>query len=580
MNKPVAVPPEEGRPGAEARWAVCAAALLTVLVLAVFLQTVRFSFVDYDDNRVVTEHPVILQGLAGDTLLWAFTNFHFAIWMPLTSLSHLLDVTLFGLWAGGHHLSGMLWHLAGVLAFFLAARRLLGGVWPAFFAAALYAVHPLRADSVAHVASRKDLVCAVFTALTLWAHARHGLSPSPRRYLTVAVFFLLALAGKPSAAPLPLALLFLDYHPLGRFGTGERGRHARRAILLLAEKIPLLAMSAVVVVVGIRGQAVFGALADTSGTPLLSRLLQMPVPVVHYLHSLLWPAGLSPHYPPTAVEWGMWGTAACWAGMAAITLAALWWRRAGWPLAAWGFFLVMLSPVLGLTPFGNAPVADRFVLLPSMGAALLAGWGAERFRARLPLRWGAGVAAACAALVLCLAGMGWRQTGYWRDTGTVAARILAVCPEDDLGHTLTGNLLFNSGDLPGAVAHYRKAVEIRPCHAPWRYNLGAALLETGPPGEAAAQLAEAVRLDPGDHGARMNLGLALMALGRLEEAAAELRRVVSAEPENANARVNLGVCLMRMGDTAGAERELADALRLEPGNAAARANLELVRSGG
>lgn len=540
-------------------------AVLTVAVLAVFAQTVRFEALDYDDGAIVFKNPVILQGLTPETVVWAFTHFHFALWMPVTTLSHLLDVSLFGTRPGGHHAMSVAWHLAGVLALFFAARRLTGSVPAALMTALLYAVHPLRAETVAWVASRKDLTAALFTFLCLWAYAGYVEKPSPGRYLSALGLFALALMGKPSAMPLPAVLLLLDVL-LGN-------RTAPRDLLRAAgEKIPFFVLSGVFAVLSWKGQADMGALAVAEAAPLARRLLNVPVVLTFYLRACLFPADLSPHYPPEAVQWSATATAGAWALCGGITAAVLALARLRWPLAAWGFFVLMLSPVAGLVPYGNAPVADRFVGLASAGPALLVGWALARCPGRISVK-----AAVAAGTVAVLAGLCFHQTGFWRDKQTAFERVVAVYPRDDVGHGNLGTLFFGRGDLDRALRHHRQAVEIRPTHAEWRYNLGSVLLETGPASEAAEQLAEAVRLSPGDIQARTNLGLAYMGLGNLEAALRELAASVEGNPADVNARINYGLCLFRAGKAAEAIPHLEEALRLDPGNPAAKANLDLAR---
>lgn len=544
-------------------------ALLTAAVLVVFGRTVAFGFLDYDDAEIVSAHPVVSQGLTPETAVWAFTHFHFAIWMPLTTLSHLLDVTLFGTAPAGHHAMSIAWHLAGVFALFFAARRLLGGTPAALTAALLYAVHPLRAEAVAWVASRKDLTAALFAFLCLWAYAGYAARPSPRRYLSALAFFALALMGKPSAMPLPAALLLFDAVLWRRRGMG-----------VLLEKAPFFLLSAASALLSWKGQAAAGALVGPDAAPLAHRLLNVPVVLVVYLRAWFLPVGLSPHCPVETVQWSALGMALAWGGVLALTAAALLLRRHRWPLAAWGFFVLMLAPVLGLVPFSNAPVADRYTGLASAGPALLAGWALVRCpgcRSRTAQRTGALLTAGIIAAleVLCF-----HQTGFWRNDETVFRRVLAVHPDDDLGHANLGTLFFERGDLDRALHHHRRAVEIRPGFAPWRYNLGSVLLETGPASEAAAQLAEAVRLNPDDIQARTNLGLAYMGLGNLEAALRELAASVEGNPADVNARINYGLCLFRAGKSAEAVPHLEEALRLDPGNPAARANLDLARRAG
>ncbi len=255
--------PAAERPDITPVAAAAGLAAVLVAVVVLYARTANFPFIQGDDSFMVSQHPVIKEGLTGHGLGWAFTNNLYGIWMPLTAITHMADVSLFGTWAGGHHLVNVLWHLLAVGAFYAALRVLTVARGVSLAAAALFAVHPLAVEDVAWVSSRKDLVCGAFFALTLLAHGWYAQRPGWLRYGAVTVAGLLALAGKTSAAPLPAVLLLLDAWPLGRFHVewGDR-QLARRALRLLAEKIPLLLAGIAVSVVTWGGQHALGAIRE------------------------------------------------------------------------------------------------------------------------------------------------------------------------------------------------------------------------------------------------------------------------------------------------------------------------------
>jgi tetratricopeptide (TPR) repeat protein len=558
-----------------ARAAVAAAmAALLLLLAALYARTAQYPFLQGDDASIVTRQPEVMRGLSWHGVAWAFTHLHFGLWMPVTSLSHMLDVSLFGDWAGGHHLSGVLWHMLAVLAFFGAARALTGRRDAAVVAATLFALHPLRVESVAWVAGRKDLTAGLFFALALWAHVRHARRPGVARYSAVFLAGALAMLGKTSAAVLPGVLLLLDIFPLGRYAAqgGEFRLLARRALVLFAEKLPLVVLALVVIALAWRGEKAIGALVSFDEHPPLAGLAAAAAHYLHYLRVFFLPFGLSPAYIDDALAGSAQvtgGGIAIFALVCATALALC--RRAPWVTTGWVWFVGALVPVIGLVKFGASPCADRFSYIPSMGLSLAFAWVLTSVPLGRALR-----VLLYATLALVLASLSWGQVGVWRDTWSLFERKMQVYPDDAPTFSKAGEWLLEKGDAEGAAKCYREAVRIAPDSADNCYNLGSALMERNPE-EAAQWLEKAARLNPGDGAAWTNLGCALMNLQRPREALAPLQEGVRLQPKDANARVNLAVALLRAGKREDARAALEQALALDPLNAAARANLESLR---
>jgi hypothetical protein len=377
---------------------------LTLLTLAAYLPALRNGFIIFDDRQYVTENPIVQAGLTLEGLRWALTDTQRANWHPLTLLSHMLDCELFGLNPKGHHLTSLLLHLAGVLLLFEVLRRMTGAALRSAAVAALFAVHPTHVESVAWVAERKDVLCGVFWMLTLAAYLRYARRPSPARYLLVALGMALALAAKPMAVTLPLALLLLDFWPLRRLSPppartklpAARGRAGvspsplaaptkaepaasqpagirRAALPLLLEKLPLLALTAAAGIVALHTQAI--PLASGASAPLSLRAANASTSYVAYLGKTLYPAHLAVFYPFPA-EVAAWKVVAAAALLLALTLAALAAaRRAPYLAVGWLWYLGTLLPVAGVLQVGMQGMADRYTYLPSIGLYLAAVWG-------------------------------------------------------------------------------------------------------------------------------------------------------------------------------------------------------------
>ena len=550
------------------------AALLGVLLAAtaaVYARTAFFAFIEGDDAAMITGHPVISQGLSLRGVCWSLTHGLYGIWMPATALTHMADISLFGQWAGGHHLTSVFWHGLAVLAFYAALRFMTGARGPSLLAAALFALHPLRVEDVAWISSRKDLVCGTFAALTLLAHAWYARRPSMLRYLALFAAFLLALAGKTSAAPLPAILLLLDAWPLARLrGNAAAAPAARRALWLVAEKIPFALLAAVALAVTWHAQREVGAVIETGAPPPLLRVAAVGERYLHYLLSFLWPFGLSSNYP--AAPFAPAKAAAAWALIAILSLAALVpRRRCPWLAVGWFWFLAALVPVVGLLPYGSVPYADRYMYLPGMGLSLAAAWTL----AEVPLARTARILL-CGGLSALLAGLSWVQVSAWRDTRSLIERKMGVFPDDAPTFSTAGNWFLARGDLEQAIRCYRETVRIAPDSPDYCYNLGAALLEKDA-AEAAKWLEKATQRNPGDGAAWTNLGCALLNQNRPQDALAPLREGVRLQPRDANAHVNLGLALLRCGARGEARAVFLRALQLDPQNTAAQTNLQLLR---
>ncbi|HEY6000858.1 MAG TPA: hypothetical protein VI078_16345, partial [bacterium] len=340
--------------------------LLLAVVAAIYGGVTRNGFVQLDDPAYILENGRVRAGLAPPSLAWAFTSFATGNWHPVTWLSHMLDVQLFGVSAPAHHAVSALLHAATACVLLLVLRAATGALLPSLAAALLFAVHPLRVESVAWASERKDVLSGLFWMLALAAYLGYARRPGVRRLTLLLVLFALGLMSKPMLVMLPLVLLVLDFWPLGRFRTSSRGS-------LLREKAPLLALSAASAAVTLKAQS--GSLAATVDLALAERSANAVVSVAAYLGKTLWPASLAVFYPIVPGGPGTARTIAALAALAAIgTAAALLRRRAPYLLAGCGWYLVALLPVLGLVQVGGQAMADRYTYLPSVGLCIAAAW--------------------------------------------------------------------------------------------------------------------------------------------------------------------------------------------------------------
>jgi hypothetical protein len=518
---------------ADQGWRVIAVAfLLAAATLAVYWPVTGHPFVAYDDGFYVVDNPGVTGGLGWQAARWAFTTFREANWHPLTWLSHQLDVTLFGLAAGRHHLVNLLLHTANTLLLFTLLNRLTGALWRPATVAALFALHPLHVESVAWVAERKDLLCALFVFLSLLAYQRYVRRGGRTAYGLALGLFVLALLAKPMAVTLPLLLLLLDWWPLARFG-GSAG-----AVRRLLEKSPFFACALASAVVTVIAQRSGGAVISLVNVGLGQRLANACVATAGYLGKTVWPTGLAPLYPfpLTIPHWQVWGAAALLVTMVGLAL----WQRRRRPWLAFGccWYLVMLVPVSGLVQVGQQGMADRYTYLPLVGIFIATVWGVtellDSWRYRQELL------GATALGILALSGFAARQQlDYWRDSETLFRRALAVTFDNFVMHHNLGNELERQGRLAEAVAEHARAVALRPFSAESRYFLANALYRQGRVNDAVANYRQAIRLKPDYGEAHNNLGAAYHVLGQREEAIRQFREALRLDPADAKARQNL-----------------------------------------
>jgi tetratricopeptide (TPR) repeat protein len=543
--------------------------VLAVLTLAAFLPAMDNGFVGYDDTDYVTSNFVVQRGLNWEGIVWAFTSTEAANWHPLTWLSHQLDVQLFGLNAAGHHLTSVLLHAANGLLLFLLLRTMTGALWRSFAVAALFALHPLRVESVAWVAERKDVLSALFWLLTTYAYVRWVAATAPPHRK---VFFALALLGfacglmsKPMLVTLPFTLLLLDYWPLERF-------RQKTFLALVIEKIPFFALTAASVVVTFLVQRRAGAVDEVMAYGY--RLSNAPVAIVRYLGKLFWPQDLAFFYPhPPGQQWPLLSVLGAGAVLAGISVIAIrLWQRQPSLLMGWCWFLGTLVPVIGLVQVGQQALADRYTYIPTLGFLVALVWSVHACVATRPgFLFPAAVIATVAAGV-CLA-LTRQQVQVWKDTASLCRQAIAVTSNNYLAHDMLGAVLDKQGKSDAALREHVAALKIKPDYADAHNNLAVALQRQGRLADAISHYELAFQLRPRYPEAHFNLGVALEEAGRLEEAGAQYSRAIELKPNYADAYYNLGVVLGRQGKLDAAVQQFQHALALNSDYAEAHNNL-------
>lgn len=478
----------------------------------------------------------------------------------------MLDGQLFGLSPGGHHLGNVLLHGGAAIFLFLVLWRMTSALWRSAFVAAVFAIHPLRVESVAWVTERKDVLSGVFFMLTLAAYVRHVRHPqSPARYIAVVFLFALGLLCKSMLVTLPLVLLLLDYWPLSRFSQLPELRP------LLREKVPLVLLSVLCAVIQLFANHENIVRSETMS--LLIRTENAVVSCADYIGKMFHPVDLVVFYPHPGNTLPASKIAFAFVLLIVISAAAFAARkRQPWLLVGWLWYLGMLVPVLGLVQSGDLARADRYTYLPQIGLYIALTWTAGDFCAGLRHR-GPLLATVAVSVIAALAVTSRRQTAHWRDSETLWNHALACNPDNAIAHENLGSALDLKGRHDDAIAHHRRAVEIKPDYGPAFNSVGSYLLLAGRVGEAIPLFQKALEIMPANAVAHSNLANCFLKTAQFDDAIAHFRRAIEITPDFAGAEANLGGAFLLTGRAANAIEHYEKALELQPGNAATHANL-------
>ncbi len=575
---------------------------LTILAAAIYAGVASHELLNYDDNIDLNPGLAELQeGLSPHGIHWALTSTFHANWLPVTRLTWLLDISLFGFSPRVFLLGNVFYHALATLLLFVALRRLTGATHRSALVAAIFAVHPLHVESVAWATERKDVVFGACWMATMVAYAGYGRRPNPLRYLFVLGWGALALLAKPMAVTLPLALLLLDGWPLGRIRMASLAAAVRSVGWPLAEKLPLVALAVVTSVITIRAQYAGGAMQDLGLVPLPARLANAAISYWTYIGQFFWPADLVVFYPHPGESVSTAGAAVAALALAAVTLLAL--RsapRRPYVTIGWLWYLLTLVPVIGIVQAGYQGHADRYMYVPIVGLSLIVVWGgaelAERLRVPAALR-----AALAGAVLVALTAGAVTQVGHWRSSETLFRHALEVNPKNWQAHQNLAALAVTKRDIEAAEEHWARALAERPVWPSGYIAHAGILIRLGRVDEGLAALRKAVDLDPalvplraiqlhqlaasGDPEkavlatreelyraenpaeVRVRHAHALLDAGRPEEALGALRQALEAEPGLPEIHGALGGILVQLGRAEEAETSLREAVRRDPSSA-------------
>jgi len=503
---------------------------LAAITWAVFGQTFHHQFINYDDPLYVLDNAPVRAGLTWRGIGWAFTHVHSQNWHPLTTISHMLDCQLFGVNPGAHHLVNVFFHGIAAVLLFVLLQQMTSRLWPSAFAAAVFAIHPLRVESVAWIAERKDVLSGMFFMLTLVAYAAYARKQTLGRYVTMSILFACGLMSKPMLITTPIVLLLLDYWPLDRFAKSTIKK-------LVGEKIPLFALSAGSAVATLSAQNF--ALGSIQFLPLKWRITNAIFAYFEYVRQTFWPVDLIPFYVHAENRLEMWRLAIAVIVLVSVTTIAFLRRRQNpYLIVGWFWYLVMLIPVIGIVQVGLQGHADRYTYLPQIGLDFALVWLVwdltKSWRARKIV-----LSVAGAIIVAALSILSAKQTTHWRDTETLWRHTLAVTPDNDVAHAGLGGILFVRGKVDESIEHYERALRLRDGNVAAHFGLGRALAAKEKTDPAIFHFQKALAIQPDYIAASNDLGILFASKGEIKEAIAAWRQSLSFDPDSADAANNI-----------------------------------------
>jgi tetratricopeptide (TPR) repeat protein len=569
-----------------------------VLTLAAFFPALSNDFVNWDDDKMLYDNP-LYRGLGWDQLRWMFTTFLMGHYQPLSWVTFAIDYMLWGMDPFGYHLTNVLLHTANAVLFYLVSRQLLCAAlsvsagtnnwrldFTAGLAALLFAIHPLRVESVAWATERRDVLSGLFYFTTIYFYLRTVESTHPstrRRWIGVTVAaYLLSLLSKATAITLPVVLLILDIYPLRRLAGSPLNWLKRESRGVLYEKLPFVIFAIGFAVAALIAQQITGALKPLEQFGVISRVFQAGFAFMFYLGKTLWPIGLAPIYE-LPIDVGSWFWLFVISSVATVALTiALYLLKRRWPavFACWVYYVVVLAPVTGIAQSGPQLVADRYSYLACLGWPLLIGGGFLRI-------WQSGnnnqnhsrafvATGAVVIIIFLLAVLTWNQTEVWRTAQSLWQHAIAVRPTSSIAHYNLGRTYEREENSGQAIKHYRQAITINPTYSKAHFNLARLLALEGFESEAMQHYRRVLEIRPDHADAHNDLGLLLEMKGEEAAALSEFQKARELDPDHAKAFFNSAELLAKQGDLAKATASYEQAARINPNEPAIQVRLAIV----
>ncbi len=529
---------------------------LAVVMFAVYWQVHGYDFINYDDPAYITENNQVQSGMTSNGFCWAFSTKYFGLWNPLVWISFMLDYELYGLHAGGYHVTNLILHILSALLLFGLVHRMTGALWKSAFVAAFFALHPLHVESVAWISERKDVLSAFFWMLTLCLYVFYTEKPVVQRYGLVLVSFVLALLSKPMVITLPVIMMLLDYWPLKRF----ESQQGNGLWWQIKEKWPLFGLSFLLVLITLYTP---GTNVSYQFLPLEVRLANAPVALVTYLIKTFWPFNLAVFYPfPAHIPIGQtWGTLLL---MIVISIGVMIFaKRQPYLFVGWFWFVITIALVIGILQIGEFSMADRYHYLPSIGIAIMLAWGMPLLFTLKTLHKKILFPAAITLLIM-MSVITWKQCGYWKNSITVFSHALNATKNNYLAHNNLGLALFTEGIIDEAIRHYNEVIRLRPHDVVPLQNKAIVYTRIGQYQMAIENYNQSIRMNPDDAEAYYAKGNIYLGLGQYQKAADDLSRAIALRPDNPAIYYHRGTAYIHLAQYQQAIADYSQAVALNP----------------
>jgi len=589
-------------------------------IFVAYGQVINFDFVGFDDELYVTANRHVQSGISLEGIAWAFRT-TLGSWHPLTWLSHMLDCQLYGLAPFGHHLFNLLFHILNSFLLFWILQQMTGALWRSAFVAGLFALHPLHVESVAWVASRKDLLSTFFFFLSVAAYYQYAQKRKMLNYMAVVILLIMGLMAKPMLVTFPFVLLLLDYWPLGRLQDGQHPyhsntiedikRYSKQFLRLVWEKIPLFITVGFASVVTYISQHHDGAVVPLDVFSPGVRIANAIVAYATYVIKTIYPIRLSVFYPHpgnSLPSWQVLGAALLIAAMIFFTIRSA--RRHPYVLVGLFWYLGTLVPVIGIVQVGAHAMADRYTYIPLIGLFIIVAWGLSDLLGKLKYQKHIFVGAAIIILSVITA-LTYFQVRHWENEVTLFKQAIRINPDNSLAHTniaialseagkfneaefhlkevlrinpqnakaefYLGNVMYATGNFDKAAFYYRQTLKIKPVYSGAHNNLAKLLYHQGDLDAAAMHMAEAIRINPRDADAQNNFAIIKSAQGKTEEAIFHYTEAIKIKPDYAAAYYQIGIILARQGKVKKADIFFAKAIQLNPMYAEDKKQLKILK---
>lgn len=514
-----------------------------------YQQILGFPFIEYDTTEYVTNNRYVVEGLTVEGIQWAFFSSYFANWHPITWLSHMLDVEVFGLSASLHHMTSLLLHICNSLLLFSFLNRSTKKIHQSGLVAGIFALHPLHVESVVWIAERKDVLSTFFALLTLISYAKYSATRNKGSYCLAFLYFSLGLMAKPMLVTLPALFIVLDYWPLNRLQSIP-GKGVKRPWILppiILEKLPFFILSTVVCIITLQVQNVEQNIASLESIPLYARLTEASVAYTQYILKALWPLHLAVLYPAKQHDI-VWHFVPSFITLLGITAAAIRFRSSNpWYLAGWLWYIGTLVPVIGLIPIGEHDIADRYTYIPLIGLSIMLAYGLGNYVSSL--RQSKPFVVGIGAVLTLLSLLTWQQVSHWQSTIILYRHALANTSNNWVMHNNLGYELMKDGAYDEALTHFHQALQINPKAVSAMANLALTKIHQGYVDDAVVLFKQTLEQAPNFTYAQEGFAATLAMLRKKDQSKyQQLLKTIQTESHYRAVYTKLAETLMALGE--------------------------------